>query len=189
MIRSLVLIIALCNLTPLLSQVHSDDAPAHVATHKRLPTWQSITHTIAAAWNWITNIFTGMFSKLVIRNIPPFLKELYATRVTREEKYAQTYITQEIPEELARAAGTLDRMEEDYKMCRARLTSDVDPSLERSLLREVDRIDDDVDAYMEQIQPLIEKYDQEAFHKKKMKLFKFLQILQSRSFVVEMLTQ
>lgn len=189
MIRSLILMLTLWTALPTICHATPADTPAHIATHTRIPTLQSIAQTFSDAWNWVTSLFSNLFSKLVIRNVPSVLKELYATRVAREKGYAQTYITQGIPDDIATIAGTLDRMEEDFRTCRTALSSERDPSSERSLLQELDRIDDEVDDYMDRVQPLIEKYEEKAFSKRNSQLFKFLQVLQSRAFVVEMLKQ
>lgn len=158
-----------------------------VADHKRLPTATGVWTTIKNSWQWCVNLFLGVFSKLGMRKMPSILKEMYATRVEREKKHTQQYIKIGIPQKVATIAGTLDRMEEDFTSCRTALKSADDDEIEASLYKEIKRIDDGVDTYMEKVGPIIDEYETLAFKKRDTQLIKFMQILQSRSFLEQLL--
>ena len=78
-------------------------------------------------------------------------------------------------------------MEEDFTACRMALKTANDEGIETALYQEIKRIDDAVDEYMDKVQPVVDEYEDRAFKKRDITLVKFMQVLQSRSFLEQML--
>lgn len=186
MLRPLLLLLTLTTATPTMTHAAS---PTVTHVSDRLPSLSTVKQTMTLIWDWISSLFSGLLNKLGLRRIPPVLKEMYATRVAREQAFAQKYVSKDIPANIAAIAGVLDRMEQDYKKCRALLHTESSPEVRASLRQEVDKIDLEVDVYMDSVDDQIDAADEQAFKQRNVPLIKFIQVLKTRSFLELMLDE
>lgn len=186
MLRPFLLVLTLFTLQPTVT-IAAEAPPSVVHVSDRLPSLSTVKQTMNMIWDWVSNLFSGVLSKLGLRRMPPVLKEMYATRVQRERSFAQKYIEQNIPATIANIAGVLDRMEEDYKQCRSLLRTEDDPTIRKSLNQEIDKIDTEVDVYMDSVEEQINEADEQAFKTRNAQVVKFIQVLKTRSFLELML--
>lgn len=152
-----------------------------------LPTLAQATSWVTNAWHEVVTMWQNVLHKLGWRQVPPIVTQLYATRVTREDRFTKHYQDTGIPPDLARIAGVLDRMEDDFSTLKKELATTTNEHAATSLRREIQDIDDNVDRYMDSVQEVIDAHEHAAFTKKKSALFQFIQVLQSRSFLTQLL--
>lgn len=186
MLRPFFLALTLFTLQPT-ATIAADTQPSVIHVSDRLPSLSTVKQTMSMIWNWVSTLFNNIVNKLGLRRMPPVLKEMYATRVQREHAFAQKYLSKNIPAPIAHIAGVLDRMEEDYKKCRSLLHTEDDPMVRKSLNQEIDKIDTEVDVYMDSVEEQINEADEHAFKTRNAELVKFIQVLKTRSFLELML--
>lgn len=118
---------------------------------------------------------------------PPLIRELCASRTQREDAHTQKYVKQGIVKDIAHIAAVCDRMEEDYKQLKAAVQDEKSEAARAKLKDAMQQIDDEVDIYLDSVAPTLNRHKDKAFRRMNMKLLNFVQTLQSREFLVEML--
>lgn len=117
----------------------------------------------------------------------PLVRELTASRDAREQTYTQKYVDQNIHADVAQIAAVLDRMEDDYKQLKTATGTEKDESVCTKLKAEMQRIDDEVDDYMDSVSHILKRHKEKAFRRRNSHLFNFIQTMQSREFLIQML--
>jgi|GEM_PF-5452960 len=115
---------------------------------------------------------------------PKIIQDLDASQVQRESEFTQAYITNDIPEPIARIAGRVDRMIQDTTTIKTELKKL--PVEERAqLIEEEQNRSLKMIEFLREQDDVLKKFTEKAAYKKDLKLYKFVNVLRTRAFLFE----